>query len=250
MKALSERKSASSPASWTRPAVTLRLTEKRKRGLASLLGEANALASPTEALDLAIELAAINLDRDREFDECEQPSASGCAEAFDRLRTQTYPLGNAFEDWNSAWTQLARVAAECAELRAVIANCTTPAGPFFVNSAPPIALRSWLDMDVNSSTAWLVAKIHWMGKQPAGGGMSIWDVELRELKRGPAAHEPKPRVARVVIGPASTVGPLSNIECVGTSILLCVRIAGGWTLSLRSSGEDGKLGEPFAELSI
>lgn len=55
---------------WEREAVTLRLTDERKRALRSLLHGDDAMRSPTSTLDLAIERAAavqaFREDRDSE----------------------------------------------------------------------------------------------------------------------------------------------------------------------------------------
>lgn len=234
---------------WSRPAVTFRLTDERKRALRDLLDGADAMASPTAALDMAIELATAG----RNLGEAEVedlPSNTEIAKLLDSLRAQLQALARAVEEWGEAQTLPLRPAVAPVEPNHAGARSKgrlARIGGDNIDSAP---IGAWLEADVSSSTTWLVAQIRWLGKRPAGGGAALWDVELRELGRSGALTTKRDEAIYVALGPAHANGPLARLEGGSSGVLSCARSGGGWALSLRTTLEDGKLGEPFAEISI
>lgn len=230
---------------WSRPAVTFRLTDERKRALRDLLDGADAMASPTAALDMAIELATAG----RNLGEAEVedlPSNTEIAKMLDSLRAQLQALARSVEDWGGAQTGLSRAKTAWAELNHANAGLARIGGGD-IDCAP---IAAWLDAEVSPSTTWLVAKILWMRKRPAGAGAALWDVELRELGRSGALPMRRDEADHVALGPAPANGALVGLESGAEAILSCARASDGWTLSLRFALDDGKLGEPFAELSV
>jgi hypothetical protein len=235
------RRAPEGAAGWERDAVTYRLTPKRKSALLALLGDAQ--ASPTDALDAAIERAnAAKLDEGREG-----PDAA-VARTLGELHGQIRALVAAAEEWTGVREKLALIAADCAEMRHAIAAAATLTDGVAVDAAfEPIAV--WLGR-ADPELQWMVCKLRWLGKRPTGAGMALWDVELRELSRAGAAGPSKGDTFRVALGPALAAGPFARLDGVEAAVLFCSRSDRGWTLSLRSALKDGKLGEPFAELSI
>jgi hypothetical protein len=238
--------------SWSRQAVTFRLTTKRKRGLRALLPDTDEDASPTEALDLAIELALAGKTLGQKDNESEQASNEEIASALDDLRMQTHALASAVGEWAGARMELAQIATECAELRRVLvlARANGPSERVAFDQRHPIPIKTWLDREVDASSSWLVAKISWINKQPAGAQMAVWEVELRELRRSNSAVARSTEAVRVVLGSALASGPLAGLDSCQGAVLSCARSSDGWALSLRSVLEDGSLGESFAQLLI
>ena len=249
MQNLSPTKTAPATDGWSRPAVTFRLTDDRKRALRDLLDGADAMASPTEALDLAIELATAGHNLG-EVEVEDLPFNTEIARMLDGLRAQIQALAGAVEESGGAQAGLSRAEVEWAESNYAEARSKgrlARIGGDNIDSAP---IGAWLEADVSSSTTWLVAQIRWLGKRPAGGGAALWDVELRELGRSGALSARSNETVYVALGPAPANGPLARLESGSTDVLSCARSGGGWALSLRTTFEDGKLGEPFAEISI
>jgi hypothetical protein len=234
---------------WSRPAVTFRLTDERKRALRDLLDAPDVLASPTAALDMAIELATAG----RNLGEAEVedlPSNTEIAKMLDSLRAQIQALARAVEEWGEARTLPLRPAVAPIETNHAGARSKGRLARIGDDDINPVPISAWLDAEVSPSTTWLVAKILWIRKRPAGGGAALWDVELRELGRSGALTTQKDEAIHVALGPAPANGPLTRLEGGSTDVLSCARSGGGWALSLRTTFEDGKLGEPFAEISI
>jgi hypothetical protein len=230
---------------WSRPAVTFRLTDERKRALRDLLDGADAMASPTAALDMAIELATAG----RNFDEAKVEdllSNTEIAKLLDSLRAQIQALARSVEDWGGAQTRLSRAETAWAELNHANARLARIGGDD-IDCAP---IAAWLDAEVSPSTTWLVAKILWIRKRPVDAGAALWDVELRELGRSGALPARRDEADHVALGPAPANGALAGLEGGAEAILSCARASDGWTLSLRFALDDGKLGEPFVELSV
>jgi hypothetical protein len=234
---------------WARQAVTYRLTAKRKRDLQVLAGDPS--ASPTEALDLAIELAVDSRATTAGPERGDQPLNAEISVALDGLRLQTDALAGAIEHWGESRAQLARVAAECAELRRSLAHAAGLSGDGGCKDADSsVTVREWLDEAVDLATPWVVAKIRWIAKRPAGPGMATWEVELRELSRSGSAVARRVHADRVSLGPDLINGPLARMESEGAVVLSCARSGLDWTLSLRPALENGKLGAPFAEFRV
>lgn len=238
-------------AAWTRDAVTFRLTEQRKRGLRALSQDGGELPSPTAALDQAIEMAIAARAREADHQPVAGRDEPDIAALADELRDAARALAGAASGWQEIRAQLARVAADCAELRAAIASAAMLADGVPVGETDaPAPLRAWLDRQAGPATAWLVVKASWVGKRPASAGLATWELEARELGRygrGPASPSGS---CQVSLGPAPADGPLARLDRDGGCVLSCARSGKGWRVSLRCALEGGKLGEAFAELSI
>jgi hypothetical protein len=242
---------AGSGAAWTRDAVTFRLTEQRKRGLRALSHDGGELPSPTAALDQAIELAIAARAREADHQPVAGRDESDIAALADELRDAARALAGAASGWQEIRSHLARVAADCAELRAAIASAAMLADGVPVGETDaPTPLRAWLDRQAGPETAWFVVKACWLGKRPASAGLSTWELEARELGRDGRGPASLAESCRVSLGPAPADGPLARLDRDGGCILSCARNGQGWRVSLRCALEGGKLGEAFAELSI
>lgn len=240
-----------SEAAWARDAVTFRLTAERKRALRSLSKHEEEMRSPTAALDLAIEWAIASRALEGDAGQAIHPAHPQTALLVDELRDTVRVLTDAAQDWSEVRAQLARVAADCAELRSAIASASMLADGVAVDGArAPMPLRAWLDGQAGPGTTWLVAKARWVSKRAIDAGMAIWEFEARELGRDGQSPAPRNEVHRVELGPARVDGPLARLERDGGCVISCARSGQGWTLSLRPALNGGKLGEAFAELSI
>jgi hypothetical protein len=234
---------------WSRPAVTFRLTADRKRALRDLLDGADAMASPTGALDMAIELAAAA--RDFGSVETQEPAPhSEIVTMLDSLRMQVQSLASAVEDWSARETRMSTIDVERVAKHDANEAHNAHAPRLSGEAISPTPIGAWLDAEAALSTNWLVAKIHWLGKRPAGSGTALWHVEMRELGRSGAFSIQKDKVVHISLGPAPSIGPLSRLENEAGAILSCARSSVGWTLSLRVASDEGKLGEPFLAWSI
>jgi len=242
---------AGSDAAWTRDAVTFRLTEQRKRGLRALSHDGGELPSPTAALDQAIELAIAARAREADHQPVAHRDEPDIAALADELRDASRAFAGAANGWQEIRAQLARVAADCAELRAAIVSAAMLADGVPVGETDaPTPFRAWLDRRAGPATAWLVVKASWLGKRPASAGLATWELEARELGRDGRGHASPSESCQVSLGPALADGPLARLDRDGGCVLSCARNGQGWRVSLRCALEGGKLGEAFAELSI
>jgi hypothetical protein len=231
---------------WEREAVTFRLTDERKRALRSLLHGADAALSPTSALDLAIERAVAALARGANLDGEKELLANVPSITSDELRDTLRAVAEAAAEWSGARSHLARVAADCAELRSAIAAASVLSDGVPVDETPR-PIRAWLDQA--GATSWIVAKARWLATRSANPGMAAWTLELRELGRDGGAPALLGADA-VELGPAPAGGPLSRLGRDGGCVVSCARAGAGWARSLRPTLEGGKLGDPFAELVV
>lgn len=249
MQNLSPTKTAPATDGWSRPAVTFRLTDERKRALRDLLDGADAMASPTAALDMAIELATAGRNLgDAEVEDL--PSNTEIAKMLDSLRAQIQALARAVDEWGEARTLPLRPAVAPIEPNHAGARSKGRLARIGDDDINPVPISAWLDAEMSPSTTWLVARIRWLGKRPAGGGAALWDVELRELSRSNGLPERINETVQVALGPEHVNGPLARLEGDSSAVLSCARSGEGWALSLRAMLEDGKLGESFAQMSI
>ncbi|USX22886.1 hypothetical protein NHH82_12290 [Oxalobacteraceae bacterium OTU3REALA1] len=132
------------PNGWTRPAVTFRLTPRRRQDLLALCGEDADSLTPTAALDLAIALARDTLRKDAKKSDADvtsstsfdNPETSGVLlggdlsrgmdrHGFDELSAQLREERQEFRDFLAAHTSrsgeiLAAIAGQIKELRDVI----------------------------------------------------------------------------------------------------------------------------------
>lgn len=238
-------------ATWSRDAVTFRLTAERKRALRGLSNDDEAMLSPTASLDLAIELAAIGRAVETDPRQTVQSGQSETVLFASELRDAIRVFANATDEWASIRAQLSRVAADCSELRSAVASASMLADGVVVSDArSPLPLRAWLDAQANPETTWLVVKAQWIGKRPVDAGTAIWELEARELGRNGQGKALRNEPHRVELGPARSAGPLSRLDQDGGCVISCVRSGQGWTLSLRPALEGGKLGDNFTELEV
>jgi hypothetical protein len=232
---------------WGRDAVTFRLTEDRKRALRALSPD-DASLSPTSALDLAIERAVAREAFDIGQADRQAPLESESPATSSELRETLRAVAEAAREWAGARAHLARVADDCADLRAAIeAASASSEGAGMGESDSPLPIRAWLDRA--AAPSWLVAQARWVGTRPAGNGMALWTLELRELGRGENLPT-RPDVFAVELGPADAGGPLSRLDRDDGCVISCSRAGEGWALSLRPALEGGRLGAPFAELAV
>lgn len=232
-------------AGWSREAVTFRLTPKRKRALLAALGEDRARASPTGALDRAIEIA-LSI-REREARPIDALVGDEFVDRLEALRAETHALSASTEKWEGINELLARVAAECAGLRQAIASSSILTDGVPVPQDSEIApIKSWLDQ-LGSDVAWAVFRARWIGKRPEADGLASWDVELRMLRS--SDHVPAPAVF-AKLGPDRPDGPWAAMEPLPECLLSCERSEGAWRLALRPLLSQGKLGAPFAQWCV
>lgn len=231
-------------AAWNREAVTFRLTPKRKRALLAALGEDGASVSPTEALDRAIEIALSIRESEASLNVL---GGEAIADRLEALRVETCALSASFEKWEGANELLARVAADCAELRHAIASSSILTDGLPLSRESGIALiKSLLDR-LGGDVSWAVFRARWIGKSPAPCGMAFWEVELRLLR---ATGDIPTSVVFAKLGPDKPDGPWAAMEKLPECVLSCERLESAWRLALRPLLSQGKLGEPFAQSNV
>jgi len=169
------------------------------------------------------------------------------ADRLEALRLETRALSAAIENWGGANELLARVAADCAELRHAIASSSILTDGLRISHDREIApIKSMLDQ-LGDDVAWAVFKARWIGKSPAPRGMAFWDVEARLLR---AAGDTPADLAFAKLGPGKPDGPWAAMESLPECVLSCERSQTSWALALRPLLSQGKLGEPFAQWSV
>lgn len=236
--------------SWSRAAVTFRLTGERKRLLRGLLADGAAQCSPTAAIVRAIDLATAAHERPAPPtgpNAFEFGSNDGCIE---HLGSAINELNETALGWRDARAQLASIASDCAELRLAIAAASAVAdGSAAYDSQLSIPIKAWLDRLAPPGAAWAVAKAAWRGKSAVEGSRACWTFEARLAGvDGVAALANATQL--IELGPFEASGPISRLEAAGPIALTCARSHQHWRISAATMDGAGKLGETLASFDV
>ena len=229
---------------WERPSVTFRLTRERRRALLEIAPELGLRASPTAAIDFAIERATgIGVASMRMDAKC--PSGWG-DEAAEELQAVLAACA-ALRD-NGAQT---RAAVERLESRLATHESANEVkkSPISLNLLAneveachaSDTLGAWLDREAGSKVSWTVVKARWIEARPTDSGKA----KVRVQAWVAAPHEMANQAA-----PSQTVeaGPMqmSAMEAFGqdsVGIFVCSRSEAGWTVRIHALDKEGKLGK-------
>lgn len=228
---------------WERPSVTFRLTRERRRALLEIAPELGLRASPTAAIDFAIEratgigMASMRLD-------AEWPSGWG-HEAAEELRAVLAACATLRDDGVQTRAAVERLESRLAEFRgAKMATDSPPPTRSFIDEveAPHSSPRlgAWLDQETAWEFSWAVVKARWIAARRAETGKATLQVEAW-------IAAPLELASRTAVLRPVEVGPLRldalaafERDCVG--VFVCSRSAEGWTAKIHALDTQGKLG--------
>lgn len=221
---------------WERSSVTFRLTEERRRALLALAPELGMRASPTAAIDFAIEraagLGAASLARDVHGDEDERGAA------IEELQEILGACAALRANSDEARASLDRIECRLAELDGE-AEESAPSEMPVGELEPTPTLGTWLSREAGPEIAWVVVKARWLGAFPADLGKAILRVDA--WAAAPAAFASQTASLETVqIGPLR-LGALAAFENNAVGVLVCSRDAQGWTARLHAIDAKGKL---------
>jgi hypothetical protein len=227
---------------WERPSVTFRLTEERRRALLALAPELGMRASPTAALDFAIEraagLGAASLARDETEEEYSRDAA------LEELREVLAACSALLAQGAGARESLDRIESRLDELGAE-ANPSERSEQQMQGAmdAPP-TLGEWLSREAGPDLAWAVVKARWLGAELTAPGKSISRVDAWAAAPANFARQTA-SLNTVLIGPTG-IGALAAFENDAVGVLVCSRVDKGWAARLHALDSAGKLGPELA----
>ncbi|QJE02527.1 hypothetical protein HH212_22960 [Massilia forsythiae] len=222
---------------WERPSVTFRLTEERRRALLALAPELGMRASPTAAIDFAIERAAglgfASFDRGA--------AEEDARDAFmDELREVLAACAALRADSGEARASLERIESRLDELGAEAEPARIAQSPTHGARDKTPTLGEWLSREAAPSLAWAVVKARWLGAESAEPGKAMSRVDAWAAAPADFA-EKTASLDTVLIGPAR-LGALAAFENDAVGVLVCSRGAQGWIARLHAIDAKGKLG--------
>ncbi|MGF6181243.1 hypothetical protein ABIB42_002256 [Massilia sp. UYP32] len=221
---------------WGRPSVTFRLTEERRKALLALTPELGMRASPTAAIDFAIEraagLGAASLDR----------VADGMDDALDAgsdLRAVLAACAALRTDAEDARAALARVEQRLGAIGREMEPA--PGATRRDQPAPPaLSLGAWLAREAPQALAWAVVKARWLGATSAGSGKAMARVDA--WVAAPIEFASQMAVVETLeVGPLR-LAALAAFEDEPVAVLVCSRVAEGWSARIHALDAQGKLG--------
>jgi hypothetical protein len=226
---------------WERPSVTFRLTEERRRALLQLAPELGLRASPTAAIDFAIEramgmgVASTRLDS--------EGSSGWGHDAVEELRAVLGACAALRDDGAQTRASVERLERQLAQNGGLAS--TTNLTPRARSSANEMTLRSttlgaWLDREAGAGLSWAVVKARWIDAWPTDAGKAMarfeaWAAAPMELARQIAVTE------LVEAGPLR-LRALAAFEDDGVGVMVCSRSTRGWTAKVHGLDGQGKLG--------
>jgi len=228
---------------WDRPSVTFRLTEERRRALLEMAPALGLRASPTAAIDFAIERAAgIGVASTRL--DAENPNGWG-HEAVEELRAVLAACAALRDDGAQTRAAVERLEIRLAEFGGAKMPMDSPLPTHSLIDEVEVAhasptLGAWLDQEAGAKFSWAVVKARWIEAWPTGPGKAMlrveaWAAAPLELTRRTAVLRP------VEVGPLR-LGALAAFERDTVGVFVCSRSAEGWTARIHSLDEQGKLG--------
>jgi hypothetical protein len=225
---------------WERPSVTFRLTEERRRALLQLAPELGLRASPTAAIDFAIERAAGMGVASTRLDS--EGSAGWGHDAVEELRAVLAACAALRDDGAQTRASVERLERQLAQHG--VSDSTTSLTPEERSSANDMTLRSttlgtWLDREAGAGFSWAVVKARWIDAWPTDAGKAMarfeaWGAAPMELARQIGVTE------LVEAGPLRLRALAAFEDSVG--VMVCSRSTRGWTAKVHALDGQGKLG--------
>jgi len=228
---------------WARSSVTFRLTEERRRALLEIAPGLGLRATPTAAIDFAIERAA-GIGVASTLLNAEDPNGWG-HEAVEELRAVLAACAALRNDGAQTRAIVERLESRLTEFGgAKAATDSPPPTRSLIDEVEvthaSLTLGAWLDQETGSKFSWAVVKARWIEARPAEMGKAMlrveaWAAAPFELAGQTAVLRP------VEVGPLR-LGALAAFERDSVGVFVCSRSAEGWTARIHSLDEQGKLG--------
>ncbi|MYN11236.1 hypothetical protein [Pseudoduganella aquatica] len=255
--------SESNRSAWERPAVTFRLSSRRRQDLLAL-GGGRAAASPTSALDIAIALA-LQAARDDERSGLTPNEGNGdranaarveIAEPLDGGGELRPLVASLREDAARTRGMLADVASQVRELRDAILSAASQADDENSESdaalAAPEPMRSWLNREALAlPRPALLVKARWIASRRLSA--SNVRIELGVQRQAAVVEGAAGPGASATISldmPVSGERPI-RLDRPEAFYLMCQREANGaWRIGLRLVSADGKLAPASAAFTL
>lgn len=226
---------------WTRPAVTYRLSERRKRDLLLLARDELTRRSPTAAIDQAIDAA---LAARATSDSISLDSAA--------LAEQVAELCSSHE--KKAQEQriaISEVARHVKDLRDAMLAVAEQA-PDETGDGEATSLREWLRAEAQSlPSPSLLATARWQAKSRSAGDSFLIDVLVeRVAASGLSGDAARGRPALARIGPVGWQSPFAKLDALPSAYLMCERSGAAWDVSLHPLLDGGAPGESLGVARI
>lgn len=219
---------------WNRPSVTFRLTQERRKALLALSPELGLRASPTAAIDFAIERAAGLGAASRAIAE---RGVGGDLDAALDLRAVLAACAALRADAEEARASLARVEIHLATLGS---ESSPSANSRDETRGAASSLGMWLGREAPVELTWAVVRIRWLEAAPAGPGAAV--VRVNAWVAAPLEFSSLMTGAHILeIGPMR-VAALAAFENDSEAVVVCSKASGGWIARIHALNAGGKLG--------
>lgn len=230
---------------WGRSSVTFRLTAERRQALLSLAPELGMRASPTAALDLAIERATgmgACSTWSRDFHSVDKQ-----AEMLSELRAVLDACVALQADAANVKAGLDQVERGVAELRLAAVPSALPSTVELCHASDPTPLGRWLDQQVGADRSWAIVKARWIDARSDGTGLAkltadAWIAAPPDLATRSTSAQAK------IFGPVK-LGTLAAFDDGAVCVLACARTDGGWLARLHALDVAGQLGPELDSFS-
>lgn len=226
---------------WSRPAVTFRLSSRRKRDLELLASGTHGPLTPTSALDHAIELAlaaraAANVHE-----------LSDSADTEDRLGQLSALIETHAREQRTALSELAR---QLKDLRDVMMAAAQSGVADFEDE--PVGAREWLQAETQPlPDRSLLATAKWQAKSRLDDDSFAIDV-LVERVATPSLSGQAARglPALVRFAPIASDSAAARLDSMRSAYLMCQPGPSGWTVSIHPIDADGAPGSSIGMLTV
>ncbi|WP_244827110.1 hypothetical protein [Caballeronia sp. TF1N1] len=242
---------------WNQRQVSFWLTPKRKEKLQALVAASPGIATPTDAIDRAIELAstpifvpASEIDAAREMRESRTETLSAMDLMERRLHSAVAACRESSEQ--SARKILAdveRAGVIAEEMRGMMADAAAngfgDATDDQERESSPISLKDWLDaasaMPDGIRRKSIQARAVWQAKTRASGPFVSMDFSCQLVAASNAEKRQMPAPALVRVELIEWDDPISRLDSFDTHLFLCNLLPGGsWQVAARSLDKEGK----------
>jgi len=235
-----EVKDGSRSDGWARGCVNLRLTQERARKLRSIAMKLGPAATPTEAVDLALDIALTGkLDAEEEKDAAADDSAR-LASALERLSSRTRSEAEAH---SAALADVARGVRGLAELISAVAATSGASHDGFDE---PQSLSSWLDAQARRTPGQPVtARARWQSKTRTGDHHVALELLVTRVPAGDGRFPQTGASSTVRLDRIEVASPFARTDLISAFLLSCQRTAdGSWQIAgfqIKPDGGPGPL---------
>lgn len=230
---------------WSRDCVNLRLSRERAEKLRALARQLGPGATPTDAVDRALEVAS----------EAESPAtqadgeAAGAEEmlsALERLSERTR-----FEAVASA-AAAADIARGLRELSELISAVAAASGGSEDGLDQPISLRAWLDSQPRATPGQAIAaSARWQSKARVGDQHVSLELLVRRAACGDPRREQFAASSLVRLDRVQAASPFARTDLISAFLLSCQRAGdGSWRVAGHQMKPDGQAGPLLGTIRV